>query len=86
MELLCPVRDTNLTVSGFVKVTEVTPNATSYQNNVTSTTTAMTPYADVSWDYNDFTRKVAVPALCTFGVIGNILNIIILSTRVKEGR
>ena len=83
MELLCPVSDKNLTVSGFVNSTELTTNATSYQNNIT---TAKTPYVDISWDYNDFTRKVAVPALCTFGVIGNILNIIILSTRVKEGR
>ena len=86
MELLCPVSNTNLTVSELINGTEIVPNTTIYQSNMTTSTTARTPHGDTSWDYNDFTRKVAVPGLCTFGVIGNVLNIIILSTRVKEGR
>ena len=42
-------------------------------------------YEEDSWDYTDFTRKVAVPMLCTFGIVGNVLNIIILSVRIREG-
>ena len=42
-------------------------------------------YEEESWDYTDFTKKVAVPMLCTFGIVGNMLNIIILSARIREG-
>ena len=42
-------------------------------------------YKEDSWDYTDFTRKVAVPMLCTFGIVGNVLNIVILSVRIREG-
>ena len=38
------------------------------------------------WDFGDFTRKFAVPSLCAFGTIGNILNILILSKRIREGK
>ena len=38
------------------------------------------------WDYGDFTRKFAVPSLCAFGTVGNVLNILILSKRIREGK
>ena len=38
------------------------------------------------WDYGDFTRKFAVPSLCVFGTVGNVLNILILSKRIREGK
>ena len=40
----------------------------------------------INWDYGDFTRQITVPFLCAFGIIGNILNILILSKRIREGK
>ena len=39
-----------------------------------------------NWDYGDFTRKLAVPFLCAFGITGNVLNILILSKKIREGK
>ena len=38
------------------------------------------------WDYGTFTRRIAIPLLCVFGIIGNILNGIILTRKIKEGK
>ena len=38
------------------------------------------------WNYGDFTRRIAIPSLCVFGIIGNILNVIILSKKIREGK
>ena len=38
------------------------------------------------WDYGYFTRRIAIPLLCVFGIIGNILNVIILTKKIKEGK
>ena len=39
-----------------------------------------------AWDYGTFTRRIAIPLLCVFGIIGNILNGIILTKKIKEGK
>ena len=38
------------------------------------------------WDYGTFTRRIAIPLLCIIGIIGNILNAIILTKKFKEGK
>ena len=40
----------------------------------------------LEWDYGTFTRRIAIPLLCVFGIIGNILNGIILTKKIKEGK
>lgn len=40
----------------------------------------------LEWDYGTFTRRIAIPLLCIIGIIGNILNAIILTKKIKEGK
>ena len=37
------------------------------------------------WEFVDYQKLVFVPALCVCGVIGNLLNIIILTKKIREG-
>ncbi len=37
------------------------------------------------WEFLDYQKLVFVPILCGFGVIGNLLNTIILSKKIREG-
>ena len=54
--------------------------------NDTSEGKVQHPEQEDNWDYTDYTRKIAVPLLCTFGILGNVLNTIILSARIREGK
>ena len=40
----------------------------------------------LEWDYGRVTRRYVIPLLCVFGIIGNILNVVILTKKIKEGR
>ena len=81
MELLCPT--SNISTSADINSDNVTYYLS--HGNVTNNITKLTEIY-TGWDYTDFTKKVAVPVLCLFGIIGNILNIVILSTRIREGK
>ena len=49
--------------------------------NVTLKQTHLDP-----WDFHDWNKNVFIPALCAFGLIGNVLNLVILGKRIREGR
>lgn len=90
MELLCPPSNINITepkIDNYIDADINSGNVTFYlsYDNVTRNLTKETE-SDTGWEYRDYVIKVAVPVLCAFGIIGNVLNIIILSTRIREGK
>ena len=92
MDFFCPPT-INVSLDNHLEVTNSSFYSTSNDSikavleNATNTVSGKNhvEYEENSWDYTDFTRKVAVPMLCTFGIVGNVLNIIILSVRIREG-
>ena len=61
-------------------------NSTAYNTRTTSSNVTRLVGKHDDWNYGDFTRRIAIPSLCVFGIIGNILNVIILSKKIKEGK
>ena len=90
MEFLCPSEDLNTVNEGLQgynvtvnRTIEVTLDDSTFRG--VNTTSSEAPH-DIHWNYGDFTRRFAVPSLCVFGMIGNVLNIMILSKRIREGK
>ena len=85
MELFCPLREDNET--GKILQGHNLNNSVNSSIGMDSREDSLLGLnASDFWDYGDFTRKFAVPSLCIFGTIGNVLNILILSKRIREGK
>ena len=86
MELVCDILDPNET-----PIVEVATNS-SREVEYTQTNNTYDPinftlqqaHLD-PWNFYDWNKHVIVPSLCVFGIIGNVINLIILGKRTKEG-
>ena len=85
MELFCPLAEVNKTdnILGGYNLNNSVNSSIGMDSKEDS---LLGSNASDLWDYGDFTRKFAVPSLCVFGTIGNVLNILILSKRIREGK
>ena len=85
MELFCPLREANKT-DKILQGYNLSNSVNSSIGMDSKEDSLLGLNASDLWDYGDFTRKFAVPSLCVFGTIGNGLNILILSKRIREGK
>ncbi len=59
------------------------PNAT--LDPATATVDVAVEVPDSGWQFHDWSQNVFIPGLCCFGIIGNLLNLVILTKRIREG-
>ena len=92
MELICAFLDPNVTAaddSGIGTAENWGRNNVTYQeaNHTPGSSTPQHPAAALhpGWDFYDWNKHVIIPSLCVFGIIGNVLNLVILGKRTKEG-
>ena len=100
MELICPQEGPTYVNSTLIETVPAIPNdyvdngtflqilKNSEPNTDLSSTSNVTRQREKlpEWNYGTFTRRIAIPLLCVFGIIGNILNGIILTRKIKEGK
>ncbi len=86
MSYVCAVLLGNFNVS-------IDPSETKTYNVVKVTTESITHHQHVqdytsrnAWDFTDYSKNVLIPILCICGCVGNLLNLLILGMRIKEGR
>ena len=86
MELFCPLLEANKTDRILQGYKDGNNNVNSSIGMDSKEDSLLGLNASDLWDYGDFTRQFAVPSLCVFGTIGNVLSILILSKRIREGK
>ena len=89
MELFCQVLDPNVTIAGAIGsgVDAATGNISTEADASRSGHTNLT-LQDANlepWNFYDWNKHVIVPFLCVLGIIGNVLNLVILGKRTREG-
>ena len=89
MELFCQVLDPNVTITATIGsgVDAATGNISTEGDNSQSGLTNLT-LQDANldpWNFYDWNKQVIVPILCVLGIIGNVLNLVILGKRTREG-
>ena len=89
MELFCQVLEPNVTIAGATGsgVDAFTGNMSTEADDSQSGHTNLT-LQDANldpWNFYDWNKQVIFPILCVLGIIGNVLNLVILGKRTREG-
>ena len=86
MELLCQVLDSNLSTAGPIGNAATSNMSTDADDNQSGHTNLTLQDANLDpWNFIDWNKHVIVPTLCVLGIIGNVLNLVILGKRTREG-
>ena len=70
----------------------VIPHQTKAYDIIPATTESAHPNQNIqnsvesTWDLTDYSKMVFIPFLCICGCVGNLLNLLILGMRIREGK
>ena len=85
MELICQKLDPNVTIASAIATTGNV--STEADDNQADPTNFTLQHANLDpWNFYDWNKHVIVPILCVLGIIGNVLNLVILGKRTREGK